>query len=413
MTAQVQTGFTPGKGALATLVLVAMLNVMGGAAVAPALPAMSTAFPHASEAVVSLVITLPPLAVALAGPFVGMLADRVGKARTLVFSLMVFTVAGLWGLVAPTLEMLLVGRFVLGVAIAGIATASSALVSEYYDDDMRARVYGWQSAASGASVLVLETSGGFLSLLGWREPFLVYVVGIALLALAVLFVREPRHAPLDAATTAGIDGGSSSPGGEAPRSKGRRATKTIGPILVACLAAVFLSQTLSYLVPSKMPYLLTSFGESSLMSGLFLGGFGIANIAGSLASAPLQQRVPRSAIATGCFCLLGTGCIVMAIAAAPWAVLVGAVIIGLGVGCVTPVFVNWLASASTAENSGKHMGMFAAACSLGQFACTLLAGGVMALHGTHQAVFATGAILGLAAAAAAFALRARIDNASA
>lgn len=163
--------FAPGRGALITLVLVAMLNVMGGAAVAPALPAISEAYPEASEAIVSLVITLPSLAVALSGLFVGVLADRVGKARTLVISLAAFTAAGLWGLAAPTLETLLVGRFVLGIAIAGIATTSAALASEYYDEEMRAKVFSWQSAASGASVLVLETSGGFLSLLGWRAPF--------------------------------------------------------------------------------------------------------------------------------------------------------------------------------------------------------------------------------------------------
>ena len=66
--------FAPGLGALVTLVVVAMFNVMGGVALSPALPAMGEAFPQASETAISLVITLPPLAVAISGLFMGALA---------------------------------------------------------------------------------------------------------------------------------------------------------------------------------------------------------------------------------------------------------------------------------------------------------------------------------------------------
>lgn len=403
--------FTPGRGALVTLVLVAMLNVMGGAAVAPALPAISEAYPEASEAIVSLVITLPSLAVALSGLFVGVIADRVGKARTLVISLAVFTAAGLWGLAAPTLEALLVGRFVLGIAIAGIATTSAALASEYYDESTRAKVFSWQSAASGASVLVLETSGGFLSLLGWRAPFLVYIVGFVLLALAAAFIREARRDTHGHNHPSDSHPGSEGEGLDAPSAHATtRAAKTAAFVLAACLAGAFLSQTLSYLVPSKMPYLVTAFGQSSLVSGLFLGCFGIANIVGPLASARLQQRVRHSLIAAGCFTSLALGCALMAIAAGVWMVLAGAVFIGLGVGCVTPLLMALIAARSTPENSGKHMGALATACNLGQFACTLLSGSVMALAGTHQAVFAVAAGIGIASAAASLALRRKIDG---
>lgn len=159
------------KGAIVTLVLVSMLNVMGGAAVAPALPAMSQAFPDSSETTVSLIITLPSLAVAICGLFVGMVADCIGKARTLIASLAVFTLAGLSGLFLPTLELILVGRFIMGIGIAGIATSSAALVAERFDDNTRAKMYGWQSAASGISVLVLETTGVCFPLSGGESRF--------------------------------------------------------------------------------------------------------------------------------------------------------------------------------------------------------------------------------------------------
>ena len=386
--------FKPSTGTLVTLVVVAMLNVMGGAAVSPALPAMGEAFPQASETAISLVITLPPLAVAISGLFMGALADRVGKARTLVLSLAVFTVCGLSGLFLPTLESLLVGRFIMGVAIAGIAAASAALAAEYYDEEKRAKVYGWQSAASGVSVLVLETGGGFLALMGWRAPFWVYLAGLAGLVLALLFVREPDRSLARQMTSTGMG----------------QVARVAGVALAVSLVVAFASQTISYLVPSKMPYLVTAFGESSAVTGLFLGGFGLANIAGSLASAPLQARTPRSVLTAGCFVSLALGCVFMAVAPGLWAVLVGAVLIGIGVGCVTPVLMNWVASTSTPENSGKRMGALATACNLGQFSCTLLSGCVLALGGGHPTVFAVAAVIALAGAVAAALAHRKMDD---
>ena len=386
--------FKPSTGTLVTLVVVAMFNVMGGAAVSPALPAMGEAFPQASETAISLVITLPPLAVAISGLFMGALADRVGKARTLVLSLAVFTVCGLSGLFLPTLESLLVGRFIIGVAIAGIAAASAALAAEYYDEEKRAKVYGWQSAASGVSVLVLETGGGFLALMGWRAPFWVYLAGLAGLVLALLFVREPDRSLARQMTSTGMG----------------QVARVAGVALAVSLVVAFASQTISYLVPSKMPYLVTAFGESSAVTGLFLGGFGLANIAGSLASAPLQARTPRSVLTAGCFVSLALGCVFMAVAPGLWAVLVGAVLIGIGVGCVTPVLMNWVASTSTPENSGKRMGALATACNLGQFSCTLLSGCVLALGGGHPTVFAVAAVIALAGAVAAAPAHRKMDG---
>ena len=283
----------------------------------------------------------------------------------------------------------------MGIAIAGVAAASSALIADYYDDKRRAQVYGWQSAASGVSVLALETSGGFLALLGWRMSFCVYFAGLAGLIMALLFIREPSRR-------------------RAQRKDGGRTTdpvRMVGAVLAVSIVVAFVFQTITYLVPSKMPYLVTAFGESSATTGLLLGGFGVANIFGSLASAPLQARLPRSVLTAGCFAALGAGCAVMALSPGVRAVLAGAVLMALGTGCATPSFTNWIASKSTPQNSGKHMGAYATAINLGQFSCTLFSGGMLALFGTHQAVFAAAAAIAAAGAVAAILAHRFMDHA--
>ena len=403
--------FTPGKGALATLVLVAMLNCMGGAAVAPALPVISQAFPETSETVISFIITLPSLAVAISGFFVGAIADRFGKARTLLISLVLFTITGLSALVLPNVETILVSRFLMGVSISGIATSSTALVTEYYDASMRAKIYGWQNASMGLSVLVLETTGGFLALWGWRVPFFVYVIGIPLIVLVALFVREAVHEPAqDRATNEGQASPASESGVKVRTVPAPAKVVAVGVVLAICVAVAFLSQTLSFLVPSKMPYLVTEFGANSAVSGIFLGVFGVANIVASLACVHLLRRFKRSTLTIGCFAFMGCACLLMALSTSIWPVLVAVAFMGLGVGSVSPMFMSWLGAHSTPENSGKHMGTYGAACNLGQFACSLLSGAAIALSGPSHAIFFVGIFIGVAFIVATIALRKTIDS---
>ena len=83
--------FVPTRLTLVAMLLASMLMLMGGAAVAPALPLINEAFPGQDFAV-SLVITLPSLAVGLLGLVIGSLADKFGKVRTLCAALVLFTI---------------------------------------------------------------------------------------------------------------------------------------------------------------------------------------------------------------------------------------------------------------------------------------------------------------------------------
>ena len=390
--------FTPTKGTLVALLLVSMLNCMGGAAVAPALPQISAAFPEASEAIVALVISLPSLAVVLSGLFIGIVADKVGKAKTLVVSLALFTVAGLSGIVLPTLEMILVSRFVMGLGMAGVATASTALIADYYDADQQAKVMGMQSAATGASILILEMTGGFLALLGWRVPFYVYAIGIVMLIFVGLYVREPykddvdeKHAGARASSKLVV---------KAATAKG------ITAVCAICFVGVFLNSTVVFLVPSKMPYLVEMFGGNTATSGLFLGAFGLANIVSALAYARLIRHFGRFTLLGVSFLLTAAGILCMGLATSLWPVLLGAVVTNLGVGVIMPLMANWLAWVATPQTSGRIMGTYAAMLNLGQFFSPLWCGLLLAQTGSYSFLFLVGAAIPAALAVFCFIARA-------
>ena len=381
--------FTPTKGTLVALLLVSMLNCMGGAAVAPALPQISVAFPEASESMVALIISLPSLAVAIAGLFVGMFADAVGKAKTLFASLVLFTVSGLSAIFLPTLEMILVSRFVMGLGMAGVATSSTALIADYYKADEQAKVMGMQSAATGASVLILEMSGGFLALLGWRVPFYVYAIGIVLLVFVALFVREPYHG--EEAGEQGEQGEQGERGGRiADRAKGadRKGSKVKGvaAVIAICLTFTFCDMFVAFLVPSKLPYLVDMLGGNTAICGMFLGAYGLANIVSSLAYSRLVRRFGRFTLLAMGFCCVAAGLLALGMADSLWALLPCVVVINLGSGAILPLFANWLAWVTTPQNSGRIMGLFAMMLNLGMFFCPIWAGVVLDMTGGSYSV---------------------------
>ena len=230
------------KLTLVTLLLSSMIILMGAAAVAPALKPLSIAFPESSAVAISLVVTLPALAVAITGLGVGYLADRYGKARVFIISLIVFTLAGMSGYFLNTLESVLAGRFILGIGIAGISTATTALTAEYYKGAARARVISYQSAAMGIGVFFLETLGGSLADIGWQEPFLIYLIGLPVLLLALVSVREPARAESE------------------ERSLPEPGIENKGLKVGLCYSMIFVAMFLMFILPTNMPYHISDMG---------------------------------------------------------------------------------------------------------------------------------------------------------
>ena len=351
--------FTPTKLTLLTILLCSMLMLMGGAAVAPALPLIEQVFPG-QDTLVSMIITIPSLAVAVVGFAMGALADRLGKVRVLATSLVVFTVAGAVGYLMEggsdtQLYILLAFRFVVGIGIAGISSAVTALIAEYYTGMDRVRALSYQSAAMGVGVLILEYTGGVLAEFSWREPFLVYLIGVPILLMVLLTMREPQRE----------DHGSM--GRITPERKANKRLLTI------CYITIFVAMTMAFLLPTKMPtYLQTELAVSTSVTGLFLGVHGVTNACFSLMYRRFVQRIsPFSIIAVG-FLLLAIALLTLEVSESVASAVVMMIVAGAGLGMVCPAVSNTLAGETTASTSGKIMGGYSTCLNLGQFSISLI-----------------------------------------
>ncbi|MBR2255682.1 MAG: MFS transporter [Candidatus Methanomethylophilaceae archaeon] len=384
--------FVPTKASLLTLLLASMLILMGGAAVAPALPEMAHVFSDMDGILINLVITLPALAIILVGLVVGALADRLGKVKVLCISLAIFFVSGVSGYFLNDLIAVLVGRFFVGVGIAGISSCCSALISEYYHGDDRVRALGLQAAAMGIGAFVLELAGGILADFGWHYPFLIYALGLLLLMMAVVALKEPSHHHEDG--SAHVDG-----------NKGYDRT-----LVAYCYVAIFLAMLFMFVFPSKIPeYMEQNLGSTPTVTGLMLGVLGIFNAVTSMFHKRISESVDEMHIVTVGFLSIGVAGFVFLTQPSYASITLCALFLGVGLGLITPAVLNILASQCDRNNSGKIMGGYSTFFYLGQFVSTFVIALVISLFGGLEGnVFSAICLTGLVAALGSLALTTKV-----
>jgi MFS transporter, YNFM family, putative membrane transport protein len=124
----------PAKGQSRAGILLALF-VMGFAtflnlyATQPMLPQFRQIF-HASELLVSLTVSAPALAVALAAPVLGLMADALGRKRVIVAAMLGLAIPTILSATATGLTELIVWRFFQGLFTPGIIAVAIAYISE-------------------------------------------------------------------------------------------------------------------------------------------------------------------------------------------------------------------------------------------------------------------------------------------
>ncbi|BDC49227.1 MFS transporter [Bryobacterales bacterium F-183] len=97
----------------------------------PLLPMLARVF-RTSAGEISLSITFATFGMAIASPFAGALADRIGRQRLILIAAFALAVFSLLSAATSTLGLFLVTRFLIGVATPGIVAATVAYIHEQW-----------------------------------------------------------------------------------------------------------------------------------------------------------------------------------------------------------------------------------------------------------------------------------------
>src|SRR3954465_6281558 len=129
----------------------------------------------------------------------GRTADRLGRKRSFIAGLTLFTVASALCAVAPSVELLVAARVLQAIGAASLFPTSLALLLPEFPPAQRRTAVSIWAAVGGVAAAAGPPVGGLLVQAGWQLVFLVNVpIGIVLLIAAVRVLpetREPKGTP--------------------------------------------------------------------------------------------------------------------------------------------------------------------------------------------------------------------------
>jgi MFS family permease len=164
---------------------------------------------HIGKQGAGLLNTLTLLASGIGGVFFGLIADRIGRTRALMLSLLTYSVCSFASGLATSIVVLAIIRFVLGLGMGGEWNTGATLVAESWPTHLRARAIAMvQSSWAIGYAFAALIAGIMLPRVGWRYVFFVGVLP----ALVTLWIRKDVAEPAiwQKAKTSQSDG--SSPG---------------------------------------------------------------------------------------------------------------------------------------------------------------------------------------------------------
>lgn len=170
--------------ALTAVCLAALMLGLEITSVPAILPLLEGALP-ASFRQLQWIMNAYTLAMSATLMAMGALGDRFGRKRVFVIGTLVFGVASLACGLAPTAPVLIVARFLQGLAAAAMLACQIALLSQQFREGAeRGRAFGWWGIVFGAGLGFGPLIGGALATLAsWNWVFLIHA-GLAAVTVA-------------------------------------------------------------------------------------------------------------------------------------------------------------------------------------------------------------------------------------
>lgn len=183
---------------LAPMVLGSILNPINSSIIAVALVPIASAFGAAASETAWLVSALY-LATSVGQPLAGRLVDSLGPRRVFLVGTGLTGLAGIAGMLAPTLGVLIAARVVLGLGTCAGYPSSMYLIrreAERTGEDNPTGVLTVLAVANQTIAVIGPTLGGLLvGVWGWRATFAVNVpLSIACVVLGALFLPRASSA---------------------------------------------------------------------------------------------------------------------------------------------------------------------------------------------------------------------------
>jgi MFS family permease len=336
------------------------------------------------DLVAQMLVTAPAIGVILGGPVCGWLIARFGSKRFLLAALAVFGTVGSAGLYLDSAMVLLVTRFLLGLATSGIVTAMITMISEHFTAEARARILGYQSATGAmAGVGAIFVAGELGRIGGWRAPFGLYLLAFPVLLLGAIYLPATGRRIQTAAQKATVETGQ---------------LLRLWPIYLMVIP-MFVAV---YMPNIQVSFLLRDDGitDPGIQGKVIMSGALFVAIA-ALMYGRIRKYLSSAQILMACFVFQGVGILIMGLTASPIVTAMGCAVLGIGTGIANPLISDMIVARTSPEMRSKAIGVSYTARYSGDFLNPAIMYPLRVTLGLHGAFLVVGGLFLLGVVVAA------------
>lgn len=324
------------------------------------------------------VFSLPSLVLA---PVVGVLADRFGRKKILVPSLILFGIAGTACAFARDFNVLLFFCFLQGIGGASLHSLTIALISDLYSGTRRTTAIGYNTSIINASTATYSIIGGALAVLGWHYPFLLSFAAIPVALLVWFGLKNPESASEKSLKVDWLC--------------------ALKILKNRQLAGLFIASTAHFILlygafRTYLPLLMAhSFKSSSLEIGLIVASIPMAIAIAASQVGKLARRFSETTLIRVSFIFYAVALFSITFVSHLWLLLIQTVIFGIGFGICSPILLSLVTAQASKEYRATVISVNGAFSNLGRIIGPLLMGIAFGIGGI-SGVFYAGAGIAIA-----------------
>lgn len=170
---------------------VTLMAVLGVSSITPAFPRIIEQLGISAQNV-GLLITVFTFPGVLLTPVLGVLADRFGRKRILIPSLLLFGLAGGACAFSRNFNLLLILRFFQGMGAASLGSLNVTIIGDLYSGKKRTEAMGYNTSVLSVGTASYPAIGGAMATLGWYYPFALSFMGVPIGFLVLFSLKNPE-----------------------------------------------------------------------------------------------------------------------------------------------------------------------------------------------------------------------------
>jgi MFS family permease len=358
---------------------VTLMGLLGVSSITPAFPKIAKEL-NISPQDIALLVTVFTFPSIVLTPILGVLADRFGRKKILVPSLILFGIAGVACAFAHDFNVLLILRFLQGIGAASLNSLNVTIIGDLYSGQERTAAMGYNASVGSIGTSSYPVLGGAIAGLGWNYPFMLPILAIPIGLLVLFSLNSPE-----------------------PRSQQNfleYLRAAVGNFKNRQFFGLFFSTVVTFILlmgsmVSFMPLLMgNSFQASTLTIGIILASMSFTITLASLQLGRLARKFSESTLIIASFVFYA-----IALASVPfihslWLLLIPTLIFGMGLGIGFPSIQTVLAELTPKEYLAAAMSLNGTFLGVGQTVGPMLMGFAFGIWGM-SGVFYSGASLAI------------------